>query len=51
MIEAIGAPQGPLDALGVGAWLLFALVIFLAVRGVARVFARRPAAATSSSAS
>lgn len=51
MIETIGAPQGPLDALGLGAWLLFALVIFLALRGVARVFSRRRPAATSSSAS
>ncbi len=43
MAERMGAPSGPLDALGTGAWLLFATVIFLALRGAAR--------ATSSSAS
>jgi hypothetical protein len=31
---------GPLDSLGIGAWLLFATVIFLAFRGVARSLAR-----------
>lgn len=51
MIEEIGAPAGPLDALGPGAWGLAALVIYLALRGVARAFSRRPPGATSSSAS
>lgn len=47
----LGVPTGPLDGLGVGAWLLIATVIFLALRGIARVFARRGRSATSSSAS
>ena len=33
----MGTPPGPLDALGIGAWLLFATVMFLALRGIARV--------------
>jgi hypothetical protein len=41
MAEQAGMPSGPLDALGIGAWLLFATVIFLAFRGIARVVARR----------
>ena len=40
----------PLDHLGLGAWLLFATVIFLAFKGVTRFLARGQAA-TSSSAS
>ena len=51
MIEAMGAPTGPLDALGLGAWLLFALVMYLALRGIARVFSSSRPGATSSSAS
>ncbi|HET8690678.1 MAG TPA: hypothetical protein VFM30_00960 [Steroidobacteraceae bacterium] len=50
MIEAMGAPTGPLDALGLGAWLLFALVMYLALRGIARAVSPR-LGATSSSAS
>ena len=34
-----GSTAGPLDNLGVGAWLLFATVIFLAFRGVMRFLA------------
>jgi hypothetical protein len=41
LAEQAGMRPGPLDALGIGAWLLFATVIFLALRGIARVFARR----------
>lgn len=37
----MGAPPGPLDALGIGAWLLFATVIYLALRGIARAVARK----------
>lgn len=36
-----GAHPGPLDALGIGAWLLFATVMFLALRGIARAVARK----------
>ncbi len=32
--------SGPFDSLGIGAWLLFATVIFLAFRGVTRSLAR-----------
>ena len=35
-----GSTAGPLDNLEVGAWLLFATVIFLAFRGVMRFLAR-----------
>ena len=42
---------GPLENLGIGAWLLFATVIFLAFKGLMRFLARGQAAATSSSAS
>ena len=45
-----GSTGGPLDSLGIGAWLLFATVIFLAFKGVMRFFARGQAT-TSSSAS
>ncbi len=31
---------GPFDSLGIGAWLLFATVIFLAIKGVTRSLAR-----------
>jgi len=41
LAEQAGVHPGPLDALGIGAWLLFATVIFLALRGIARVLARR----------
>ena len=41
---------GPLSNLGIAAWLLFATVIFLAIRGVMRTLARTQAV-TSSSAS
>ena len=41
LAEQSGAIQGPLDALGIGAWLLFAVVIFLALRGIARVVVAR----------
>ena len=42
---------GPFENLGIGAWLLFATVIFLAFKGLMRFIARGQAAATSSSAS
>jgi hypothetical protein len=51
MIEQIGVPAGPLVALGIGAWLLAATVIFLALRGLYRVFSSRRPGVTSSSAS
>jgi len=35
-----GSMGGPFDALGIGAWFLFATVIFLAFRGVMRFLAR-----------
>jgi hypothetical protein len=35
-----GSAGGPFDSLGIGAWLLFATVIFLAFRGVMRSLAR-----------
>jgi hypothetical protein len=41
LTPAAAARAGPLDALGIGAWLLFATVIYLALRGVARVGARK----------
>ena len=41
LAEQAGMSSGPLDALGIGAWLLFATVIFLAFRGIARVVARK----------
>jgi hypothetical protein len=41
LAEQAGVRPGPLDALGIGAWLLFATVIFLALRGIARAVARR----------
>jgi len=49
--QQMGANSGPFDSFGIGAWLLFATVIFLAIRGVMRCLARGQAAATSSSAS
>jgi len=51
LAQDLGVPAGPLDALGPGAWLLFATVIYLALRGIARALARRGRGATSSSAS
>lgn len=41
LAERAGAPSGPLDAIGIGAWLLFATVIFLALKGIVRVVPRR----------
>lgn len=41
LTEQLGARAGPLDALGFGAWLLFATVMFLALRGIARALARK----------
>jgi hypothetical protein len=35
-----GGASGPFDSLGIGAWLLFAIVIFLAFSGVMRSLAR-----------
>jgi len=49
--QQMGAGSGPFDSFGIGAWLLFATVIFLAIKGVMRCLARGQAAATSSSAS
>ena len=51
MGQQMGANSGPFDSLGIGAWLLFATVIFLAIKGVMRCLARGQPAATSSSAS
>ena len=42
---------GPLANLGAAAWVLFATVLYLAFRGIARAFARGPRPPTSSSAS
>ena len=36
MGQQMGANSGPFDSLGIGAWLLFATVIFLAIKGVMR---------------
>jgi hypothetical protein len=41
LAQDMNVPTGPLDSLGIGAWLLFATVIFLALKGIARVLARR----------
>ena len=38
--EAMEASSGPFDSLGIGAWLLFATVIFLAFKGAMRCLAR-----------
>ena len=40
MDEQVGANNGPFDSLGIGAWLLFATVIFLAFKGLMRYLAR-----------
>ncbi len=40
MGEQMGANTGPFDSLGIGAWLLFATVIFLAFKGLMRYLAR-----------
>ena len=40
MGQQMGASNGPFDSLGIGAWLLFATVIFLAFKGVMRCLAR-----------
>jgi hypothetical protein len=40
-LQMEAAVRGPLDQLGIGAWLLFATVIFLAFKGVTRALARR----------
>ena len=37
--QIAGSVGGPLDSLGIGAWLLFATVIFLAFKGVTRSLA------------
>ena len=40
-VEQLGASiGGPFDNLGIGAWILIATVLFLAIRGVARVVGR-----------
>ena len=40
MGEQMDANNGPFDSLGIGAWLLFATVIFLAFKGLMRYLAR-----------
>ena len=52
LVEQMDASiRGPLDHLALGAWLLFAVVIYLAIRGAMRAIAARTPAAISSSAS
>jgi hypothetical protein len=51
MTEQVGAQTSAFDAIGIGAWILVATVIFLAFKGIARVLARSRPAVTSSSAS
>ena len=51
MAEQMGAQASAFDAIGIGAWLLVATVIFLAFKGIARFLARSQPAVTSSSAS
>ncbi len=50
MAEQMGAQTGAFDAIGIGAWLLVATVIFLAFKGITRYLARGAPAVTSSSA-
>ena len=51
MAGQMEAETSAFDAIGVGAWLLVATVIFLAFKGITRILARSPPAVTSSSAS
>jgi hypothetical protein len=51
MAEQMGAQSSAFDAIGIGAWLLVATVIFLAFKGIARCLARSQPGVTSSSAS
>ncbi len=51
MAEQMDAETSAFDAIGIGAWLLVATVIFLAFKGITRFLARSPPAVTSSSAS
>ena len=51
MAEQMGAQTSAFDAIGIGAWLLVASVIFLAFKGITRFLARGQPALTSSSAS
>jgi len=51
MAEQMGAETSAFDAIGIGAWLLVATVIFLAFKGITRFLARSQPAVTSSSAS
>jgi hypothetical protein len=41
VLQMEAAARGPLDQLGIVAWLLFATVIFLAFKGATRALARR----------
>ena len=50
MAEQMGAQTSAFDAIGMGAWLLVATVIFLAFKGITRFLARGQPV-TSSSAS
>lgn len=50
MAEQMGAQTSAFDAIGIGAWVLVATVIFLAFKGVTRFLARGQPAVTSSSA-
>ena len=51
MADEMGAQTGAFDAIGNGAWLLVATVIFLAFKGIVRYLARGQRKVTSSSAS
>ncbi len=51
MAQQMGAQTSAFDAVGIGAWLLIATVIFLAFKGITRFLARGQPAVTSSSAS
>ena len=51
MADEIGAQTSAYDAIGIGAWLLVATVIFLAFKGIVRYVARGQGRLTSSSAS
>ena len=51
MAEQMGGQTSAFEAIGTGAWLLVATVIFLAFKGITRFLARGQPAVTSSSAS
>jgi hypothetical protein len=51
MAEQMGAQTSAFDAIGIGAWILVATVIFLAFKAITRLLARGQPAVISSSAS